>query len=160
MSNNPMTHKQRRAAMTGALYSITKARQRARIAKRVMIEKRNHVPHTSNWLICDWNSPLKEFLTDGRSVTGALSKYIDHLESKADTYISCIGEMTGFGYFDFNDWWGEVFRGAYHMVEAERHEKRLHQSAYANRQVVATVTKQILLKTTGLFDVVQEVGDD
>jgi hypothetical protein len=144
MKSNPMTHKQRRKCMTGWLMSVTRWRAKANKAKRELGLENAADSHVTHWLLTNFYSPLAKFRRSGENDLSALSRYVDDLERQADAYIACIGEMTGFGYFDFNDWWQEVFRGAYHMKVAERQERRFHQSVYARKQIAATVTKQVL----------------
>lgn len=156
MNNISLTHRQRRSCMSGRLMSISRWHRKAKVAKWELSvadkednEACTHVKrrfsYNTVFLLTNWHSPLNAFRYSGEdtSDTAALTRYLEHLEALANAYIDALCEMTGCGYFDFNDWWATVFTGAEDMVRFERDEQRLHQSAYARKRVAATVMKQI-----------------
>ena len=142
--NNPLTHRQRRRIMTGELMNLTRARARAFKARREMSDKEENFSQTTIRLLTDHYSPLSAYSVLHKTPVGALTAYIEHLEGRANAYIDGVTDMTGMGFFHFNDWFATIFQGASNMIAAEREESRLHQSVYANRQVAQTVKNMTL----------------
>ena len=143
---NPLTPAQRRAVMTGSLHHITVQRQKAKNALRQIIynEERSH---TTNKLISDWYSPLKPFWVEGEdgktNLIRTLNRYVESLEARAHAYIDAVTELTGFGFFDFNDFLRKVYGTEGAMREMDRKAPRTPQHVYANHRVVAYITKKI-----------------
>jgi len=141
---NPLTHRQRRRIMTGELMNLTRARARAFKARREVSDKEDKLSQTTIRLLTDYYSPLSAYSALHKTQVGALTAYIERLEGRANAYIDGVTDMTGMGFFQFNDWFATIFQGASSMIAAERKESRLHQSVYANRQVTQVVKRMIL----------------
>lgn len=144
---NPLTPAQRRAVMTGTLHHITVQRQKAKNALHQVIYNEEQ-SNTTKKLLNDFYSPLKPFWTytseDGKAnLISTLNKYVEHLEARAHAYIDAVTELTGFGFFDFNDFLRKVYGTDDVMREMDRKAPRIPQHAYANHRVVAYITKKI-----------------
>jgi len=96
-------------------------------------------------LLNDFYTPLNKHMRseDHDRFTGALNRYEEEVRAIGHAHCDLIGELTGTGFFDFNDWLRLALNTRRCMILDDRQAPVLPQAWYARGKVAHNVMKLI-----------------